>query len=111
MTKTEGYEVRQLEKLYALLCQTIYRHRRDYDKTALIQVGTKLTSEAINAQYNLLPCFSNCAHHFCFTPSLWRVSLLSGLNVALGWFPTLHERQTNVFDSCNGEQKNKANTF
>uniref|UniRef100_A0A4W4E830 ATPase family AAA domain-containing protein 2 n=1 Tax=Electrophorus electricus TaxID=8005 RepID=A0A4W4E830_ELEEL len=35
---TEGYEVDLLEKLYALLCQSIYRHRREYDKTALIQV-------------------------------------------------------------------------
>ena len=39
MTKTEGYEVFQLEKLYALLCQSIYRHRRDFDKTTLIQVS------------------------------------------------------------------------
>ncbi|XP_068591755.1 ATPase family AAA domain-containing protein 2B isoform X2 [Cebidichthys violaceus] len=35
--KTEGYEVYKLEKLYALLCQSIYRHRRDYNKTPLIQ--------------------------------------------------------------------------
>ncbi|XP_040020597.2 ATPase family AAA domain-containing protein 2 [Gasterosteus aculeatus] len=35
--KTEGYEVYKLEKLYALLCQSIYRHRRDYEKTTLIQ--------------------------------------------------------------------------
>ncbi|XP_056300292.1 ATPase family AAA domain-containing protein 2-like isoform X3 [Pseudoliparis swirei] len=35
--KTEGFEVHQLEKLYALLCQSIYRHRRDYNKTSLIQ--------------------------------------------------------------------------
>ncbi|XP_030644318.1 ATPase family AAA domain-containing protein 2-like [Chanos chanos] len=35
--KTEGFEVNQLEKLYALLCQCIYRHRKDYDKTLLIQ--------------------------------------------------------------------------
>ncbi|KAI3361362.1 hypothetical protein L3Q82_013546 [Scortum barcoo] len=40
VSKTEGYEVYKLEKLYALLCQSIYRHRRDYNKTALIQVGT-----------------------------------------------------------------------
>uniref|UniRef100_I3JJY9 ATPase family AAA domain-containing protein 2 n=1 Tax=Oreochromis niloticus TaxID=8128 RepID=I3JJY9_ORENI len=40
VTKTEGYEVYKLEKLYALLCQSIYRHRRDYNKTALIQVIT-----------------------------------------------------------------------
>uniref|UniRef100_A0A8C3AD16 ATPase family AAA domain-containing protein 2 n=1 Tax=Cyclopterus lumpus TaxID=8103 RepID=A0A8C3AD16_CYCLU len=37
--KTEGFEVYQLEKLYALLCQSIYRHRRDYNKTSLIQVS------------------------------------------------------------------------
>uniref|UniRef100_A0A665TC57 ATPase family AAA domain-containing protein 2 n=1 Tax=Echeneis naucrates TaxID=173247 RepID=A0A665TC57_ECHNA len=39
VTKTEGYEVFKLEKLYALLCQSIYRHRRDFNKTTLIQVG------------------------------------------------------------------------
>lgn len=38
VSKTEGYEVYQLEKLYALLCQSIYRHRKDYDKTALLKV-------------------------------------------------------------------------
>ncbi|XP_036411233.1 ATPase family AAA domain-containing protein 2-like isoform X1 [Megalops cyprinoides] len=37
VSKTEGFEVYELEKLYALLCQSIYRHRKDYDKTALIQ--------------------------------------------------------------------------
>lgn len=39
VVKTEGYEVYQLEKLYALLCQSIYRHRRHYNKTALVQVS------------------------------------------------------------------------
>uniref|UniRef100_A0A8C7VWY9 ATPase family AAA domain-containing protein 2 n=1 Tax=Oncorhynchus mykiss TaxID=8022 RepID=A0A8C7VWY9_ONCMY len=38
VSKTEGYEVYQLEKLYALLCQSIYRHRKDYDKTTLLKV-------------------------------------------------------------------------
>uniref|UniRef100_A0A9J8AW52 ATPase family AAA domain-containing protein 2 n=1 Tax=Cyprinus carpio carpio TaxID=630221 RepID=A0A9J8AW52_CYPCA len=42
---TEGYEVNQLEKLYALLCQSIYRHRKDYDKTALIQEMSKEVEE------------------------------------------------------------------
>ncbi|KAL1259935.1 hypothetical protein QQF64_010512 [Cirrhinus molitorella] len=42
---TEGYEVNQLEKLYALLCQSIYRHRKDYDKTALIQEMWKEVEE------------------------------------------------------------------
>ncbi|XP_029959269.1 ATPase family AAA domain-containing protein 2 isoform X2 [Salarias fasciatus] len=37
VVKTEGYEVYRLEKLYALLCQSIYRHRQDYNKTTLIQ--------------------------------------------------------------------------
>uniref|UniRef100_A0A667Y880 ATPase family AAA domain-containing protein 2 n=1 Tax=Myripristis murdjan TaxID=586833 RepID=A0A667Y880_9TELE len=37
VAKTDNYEVHQLEKLYALLCQSIYRHRRDYNKAALIQ--------------------------------------------------------------------------
>lgn len=37
VTKTESYEVYKLEKLYALLCQSIYRHRRNYNKTLLIQ--------------------------------------------------------------------------
>uniref|UniRef100_A0A8C7VLT4 ATPase family AAA domain-containing protein 2 n=1 Tax=Oncorhynchus mykiss TaxID=8022 RepID=A0A8C7VLT4_ONCMY len=33
VSKTEGYEVHQLEKLYALLCQSIYRYRKNFDKT------------------------------------------------------------------------------
>ncbi|KAK5598483.1 hypothetical protein CRENBAI_010127 [Crenichthys baileyi] len=37
VTKTEGYEVYKLEKLYAALCQSIYRHRLNYNKTPLIQ--------------------------------------------------------------------------
>ncbi|MEQ2257166.1 hypothetical protein ILYODFUR_031830 [Ilyodon furcidens] len=37
VTKTEGYEVYKLEKLYAVLCQSIYTHRLNYNKTALIQ--------------------------------------------------------------------------
>uniref|UniRef100_A0A8C3AD21 ATPase family AAA domain-containing protein 2 n=2 Tax=Cyclopterus lumpus TaxID=8103 RepID=A0A8C3AD21_CYCLU len=40
--KTEGFEVYQLEKLYALLCQSIYRHRRDYNKTSLIQLKQEI---------------------------------------------------------------------
>ncbi|XP_062384695.1 ATPase family AAA domain-containing protein 2-like isoform X3 [Sardina pilchardus] len=37
ITKTEGFEVFQLEKVYALLSQCIYRHRKDYNKTELIK--------------------------------------------------------------------------
>ncbi|MED6243490.1 hypothetical protein ATANTOWER_021088, partial [Ataeniobius toweri] len=37
VTKTEGYEVYKLEKLYAVLCQSIYSHRLNYNKTTLIQ--------------------------------------------------------------------------
>ncbi|XP_042321587.1 ATPase family AAA domain-containing protein 2 isoform X2 [Sceloporus undulatus] len=35
--KSRNYNILQLEKLYALLSQCIYRHRKDYDKTKLIQ--------------------------------------------------------------------------
>ncbi|XP_043962401.1 ATPase family AAA domain-containing protein 2B [Gambusia affinis] len=35
--KSEGYSVEQLERLYSLLSQCIYRHRREYDKTRLLQ--------------------------------------------------------------------------
>nr|XP_014350681.1 PREDICTED: ATPase family AAA domain-containing protein 2-like [Latimeria chalumnae] len=35
--KSEGFTVFHLEKLYALLAQCIYRHRKAYDKTKLIQ--------------------------------------------------------------------------
>ncbi|XP_061676443.1 ATPase family AAA domain-containing protein 2-like isoform X2 [Syngnathoides biaculeatus] len=37
VTKTDGCEVHKLEKLYALLCQSVYRHRRDHHKAALIR--------------------------------------------------------------------------
>ncbi|KAJ8000138.1 hypothetical protein DPEC_G00201730 [Dallia pectoralis] len=37
VSETEGYEVYQLERLYALLCQCIYRHRRNFNKTELVQ--------------------------------------------------------------------------
>uniref|UniRef100_A0A8C3G328 ATPase family AAA domain-containing protein 2 n=1 Tax=Cyclopterus lumpus TaxID=8103 RepID=A0A8C3G328_CYCLU len=36
--KSEGYSVEQLERLYSLLSQCIYRHRREYDKTRLLEV-------------------------------------------------------------------------
>ncbi|KAH0617456.1 hypothetical protein JD844_015707 [Phrynosoma platyrhinos] len=35
--KSRNYSILKLEKLYALLSQCIYRHRKDYDKTKLIQ--------------------------------------------------------------------------
>ncbi|GAB1299382.1 ATPase family AAA domain-containing protein 2 [Apodemus speciosus] len=35
--KSQGYNIFQLENLYAVISQCIYEHRRDYDKTALIQ--------------------------------------------------------------------------
>ncbi|XP_042566591.1 ATPase family AAA domain-containing protein 2 isoform X2 [Clupea harengus] len=37
VTKTEGFEVYQLEKVYALLSQSIYRHRKEYNKTELVK--------------------------------------------------------------------------
>uniref|UniRef100_A0A3B3U967 Bromo domain-containing protein n=1 Tax=Poecilia latipinna TaxID=48699 RepID=A0A3B3U967_9TELE len=38
IVKTEAAEVETLEKFYALLAQSIYRHRNNYNKTELIKV-------------------------------------------------------------------------
>uniref|UniRef100_A0AAR2KAC1 ATPase family AAA domain-containing protein 2 n=1 Tax=Pygocentrus nattereri TaxID=42514 RepID=A0AAR2KAC1_PYGNA len=43
--KSEGYSVDQLERLYSLLSQCIYQHRRDYDKTHLIESSCHLFSD------------------------------------------------------------------
>uniref|UniRef100_A0A7N6B232 ATPase family AAA domain-containing protein 2 n=1 Tax=Anabas testudineus TaxID=64144 RepID=A0A7N6B232_ANATE len=37
--KSEGYSVEQLERLYSLLSQCIYQHRREYNKTQLLEVS------------------------------------------------------------------------
>ncbi|XP_061462022.1 ATPase family AAA domain-containing protein 2 isoform X2 [Rhineura floridana] len=39
--KSTNYTITQLEKLYALLSQCIYQHRRDYDKTELMREMTR----------------------------------------------------------------------
>lgn len=36
--KSEGYSVEQLERLYSFLSQCVYQHRREYDKTRLLEV-------------------------------------------------------------------------
>uniref|UniRef100_A0A667XCX8 ATPase family AAA domain containing 2 n=1 Tax=Myripristis murdjan TaxID=586833 RepID=A0A667XCX8_9TELE len=38
VSRSEGLEVNELEKLYTRLAQSIYRHRRNHDKTQLIQI-------------------------------------------------------------------------
>uniref|UniRef100_A0A3P9JWF6 ATPase family AAA domain-containing protein 2 n=1 Tax=Oryzias latipes TaxID=8090 RepID=A0A3P9JWF6_ORYLA len=35
--KSEGFSVEQLERLYSLLSQCVYHHRREYDKTRLLE--------------------------------------------------------------------------
>ncbi|KAM6126050.1 ATPase family AAA domain-containing protein 2 isoform 2-T2 [Pterocles gutturalis] len=39
--QTKNLNIFQLEKLYAALCQCIYRHREDYDKTQLVKAMKK----------------------------------------------------------------------
>lgn len=39
--KSEDYSVEQLERLYSLLGQCIYKYRREYDKTQLLEVSRK----------------------------------------------------------------------
>ena len=36
--KSRGYRVEALERLYSMLSQGIYHHRREYDKTQLLVV-------------------------------------------------------------------------
>uniref|UniRef100_A0A671UEI0 ATPase family AAA domain-containing protein 2 n=1 Tax=Sparus aurata TaxID=8175 RepID=A0A671UEI0_SPAAU len=43
--KSEGYSVEQLERLYSLLSQCIYQHRREYDKTQLLEVRNTFSCE------------------------------------------------------------------
>lgn len=40
VVKSEGFSVDHLERVYSVLSQCIYQHRRDYDKTHLIEVET-----------------------------------------------------------------------
>lgn len=42
VTKSEGFSVEQLERLYCLLSQCVYKHRREYDKTRLLEVSDAL---------------------------------------------------------------------
>ncbi|XP_028294989.1 ATPase family AAA domain-containing protein 2B isoform X2 [Gouania willdenowi] len=37
VNKSEGYSVEQLERLYSVLSQCIYQHRREYNKTQLLE--------------------------------------------------------------------------
>ncbi|XP_065524978.1 ATPase family AAA domain-containing protein 2 isoform X2 [Lathamus discolor] len=41
---TKNFNIRQLEKLYAVISQCIYQHREDYDKTKLVKVNWVLSS-------------------------------------------------------------------
>uniref|UniRef100_A0A8C9V201 ATPase family AAA domain-containing protein 2 n=1 Tax=Scleropages formosus TaxID=113540 RepID=A0A8C9V201_SCLFO len=48
--RSEGYTVDQLERLYSLLSQCIYQHRRDYDKTQMTEVGCVISLQTIRCQ-------------------------------------------------------------
>uniref|UniRef100_A0A671UEI6 ATPase family AAA domain-containing protein 2 n=1 Tax=Sparus aurata TaxID=8175 RepID=A0A671UEI6_SPAAU len=52
--KSEGYSVEQLERLYSLLSQCIYQHRREYDKTQLLEVRS--THSELMSLYSMLSC-------------------------------------------------------
>lgn len=41
MDKSNNLAVDQLERLYSLLSQCIYRHRKDYDKSQLVEVSVQ----------------------------------------------------------------------
>lgn len=39
---TEGFNVENLERVYSVLSQNVYRHRHSYDKSQLVEVRKKL---------------------------------------------------------------------
>ncbi|XP_071659914.1 ATPase family AAA domain-containing protein 2-like isoform X1 [Patagioenas fasciata] len=49
-TMTKNFSIFHLEKLYAVLCQCIYKHREDYDKTELVKEMKKEISAFSYAQ-------------------------------------------------------------
>lgn len=65
--QTDGAEVESLEKLYALLAQCIYRHRKSYDKTHLLQVALHVHTAGVLFLLLLLPLFTSPLCFFvCF---------------------------------------------
>lgn len=44
--KSNNLTVDQLERLYSLLSQCIYRHRKDYDKSQLVEVSVCVFSSS-----------------------------------------------------------------
>lgn len=53
---TKNFSIFHLEKLYAVLCQCIYKHREDYDKTELVKV-----------RFFRFIAFSITVMHVCYT--------------------------------------------
>ena len=39
---TRGYNVEKLQRMYSVLSQTIYHHRKDYNKTQMLKVSEVL---------------------------------------------------------------------
>lgn len=53
--KSEGYSVEQLERLYSLLSQCIYQHRREYEKAQLLEVRNMHCGRAFLSVFNCCP--------------------------------------------------------
>uniref|UniRef100_A0A8B9KRC0 ATPase family AAA domain containing 2B n=1 Tax=Astyanax mexicanus TaxID=7994 RepID=A0A8B9KRC0_ASTMX len=66
VVKSEGYSVDQLERLYSLLSQCIYQHRRDYDKTHLIEKNSHCSYFPLYMYYRQI--ISVQYHLFYFNP-------------------------------------------
>ena len=49
---TEDYIIPRLEKLYTLFAQCVYEHRKDYNKTAMIEV---CIFQIASLKYDILP--------------------------------------------------------
>uniref|UniRef100_A0A8C3TTB8 ATPase family AAA domain-containing protein 2 n=1 Tax=Catharus ustulatus TaxID=91951 RepID=A0A8C3TTB8_CATUS len=59
--KSDNLTVDQLERLYSLLSQCIYRHRRDYDKSQLIEVMLQFSCYSLpSSPKNVLKVCARC---------------------------------------------------
>jgi len=57
VAKTEGCNIEELEKIYSIMSQCIYRHRLNHDKTRLLHVSGNPTMHRLLERCSLLPVY------------------------------------------------------
>ena len=78
VVKTRSFKVEQLEKLHCLLSQCIYHHRKEYNKTQLVQVSVtafykwtifhifRQFSEHLHSELNEMAIRTECIYLYTF---------------------------------------------